>query len=679
MHHIQLSNKKTGLLNYLFLLTLFFVLLEISLFIQGREIYLSDFKLVASHLRVPLNVIPGVLYFLFIQVLVHVSFVLLIWSLAHLVGVALKLSSQKIDQLGFRLWILGIITVLLANHYFFPNSKFATLIDYIIHFSSIADILFYISLGLMLSILIVALRGLWLVAPYIVLSACGLISAIFAIHFTFLPQVIDASTNEKPNIIIIGIDSLRPDFLGYFGYEKQTPHLDQFLNRSTVFADSLTPLARTFPAWVSILSGEYPKKNRIRFDLASYKNANWHETLPNQLREQGYEAIFATDETRFSNIDTTYGFDKTLNPPIGFNDFLLGNLNDFPLSNLLVNTMIGKYFFPHSYANRPVFNTYDPDSFIRFLQPELNRPRTKPLFFAVHFCLPHFPYIWGGFSENDNFLRNYQASIHRVDRQFYDFMQLLEKDKLLEHAIVIVLSDHGEALEMHGDRVTNADLFIPGQHNHAIPHFYPPTLDSEAIDESAGHGTDVLGLSQYHTVLAFRLYGTVSHPGMVSQRVSLLDIKPTILDFLRQRPSSKDDGTSLKKFVLGKEVARSSSTHDFFMESDFSPQAVRTVHPETHALLFQGIDYFQIDPVTARICVKDSMAKLIISSKQYADIYGDWILALYPQNKKAMIPILVNLRNGQWTNDLHTSFAQSSPAEHMLQALKQFYGNDILI
>ncbi len=35
--------------------------------------------------------------------------------------------------------------------------------------------------------------------------------------------------------------------------------------------------------------------------------------------------------------------------------------------------------------------------------------------------------------------------------------------------------------------------------------FYPPSLDKEEVNQSAGHGTDVLGLTQYHSLLAFKL------------------------------------------------------------------------------------------------------------------------------------------------------------------------------
>jgi arylsulfatase A-like enzyme len=680
MQQTQLINeKKSGLLNYLLLLTVFFIFVQISLLIKSSNIYFGDVKLVADRLKIPGIVIPGIFYFIFIQLLLHFIYTVFIWGLTRLSSAAWHCSWKTTERLGFGLWVWGVLTILVANQYLFPNSRFTYLTDFIFNSTS-AGIFLILSLTIFTGFVLLAIRGAILLFPKTTLITF-LTPVIFGLGYYLWPSPIihDAATAEKPNIIIIGIDSLRPDFLGYFGYEKRTPHLDRFLNQSTVFADALTPIARTFPAWVSILTGEYPKVSGVRFNLPVVDQYQWTNTLPSLLRSQGYETIFSTDETRFSNIDESYGFDKSLTPPIGVNDFLLGNLNDFPLANLIVNTPLGKYFFPHSYGNRPVFMTYDPNSFLRFLEPTLAASRTKPLFFAVHFCLPHYPYFWGTASADDKSINNYRAAVKRVDQQFNDFLKILQKDRLLEHAIVVVLSDHGEAIELPGDRVTAADLFVAGKNNprHLIPHFYPKSFDFETVDESAGHGTDVLGLTQYHTVLAFRLFGNVKNQiKAVATKVSLLDIKPTLLSFIDPKLNdSKENGRSLKNIILSAD--KNFSENDFFMESDFSPQAVRSVHPETHALLFEGIDYFQIDQKTGRITVKKKMGDMIISSKQYSDLYKNWILALYPQDKHSMMPILVNLQTGKWTNDLRTDFAKHSPANHMLSALKQFYGSDI--
>ncbi|MDR3491777.1 MAG: sulfatase-like hydrolase/transferase [Gammaproteobacteria bacterium] len=678
--------------------------------------------MVADHLKIPSVVIPDIIFFIFVQILLPVIFTTIIWVITRLIGVALTLNpvgwirppravihqsknrsmvktimvdygpggpnppyeksirQVKLETIGFSLWGVGVGAVLLANQIYFPNSKFSDLTSSFLN-DTFALILLIIFSGILLIAIIFALVGLDITLQKKTrstrfLALIFLVASVLFICFSKMTDTTitsDASTASKPNIIIIGMDAIRPDFIGFFGGENQTHFIDQFLNQSIVFADALTPLARTFPSWISLLTGLYPKHSGARFDLAEQSQLDWSASLPKILQKQGYETLYAMDETRFSNIEKQAGFDHIITPPTGFNDFLLGTFNDFPFSNLIVNTTLGKWLFPYSYGNRPAFVTYDPDSFLALLKPALQKNRKKPLFLAVHFCLPHAPYLWDRSHAHEKVITQYQAAIQRTDKQVADFFEMLSHSGLLQHSIVVLLSDHGEALELHGDRITDPELFIAGLSNpkKIIPHFYPPSFESEKVDESAGHGTDVLGLTQYHSLLAFRFYGMDVKPKMISNLVSLLDVKPTLLNFLGLKDFSVD-GNSLMKMIRGEKIALSASRH-LFLESDFSPQSVRTVHPEMRNVLFEGIDYYQIDPLTAHLTVKNSMSNVIISSKQYADVYQDWMLALYPQSDGLMLPILVNLRDGRWTNDLTTEFALKSPAREMQVALKNFY------
>ncbi len=679
----SIQHKNGGLFFYLIILTTLFILLQISYLLRLSGFYLGDFQGIASHLEVPYKAIPPLLFFISIQLVLHFLFIVFVWAVALLIGFKLNYSWRKTENIGFGLWGFAVVTAIFANQFYFPNSKFASLTGFLINYW-VAGGIFFICFAVVIVATGIAMFGLYKKLPRLLTWSClsllVLLLGILGIkNLAANPVVLDAATEKQPNIIIIGIDSLRPDYLGYFSGEKNTPHLDRFFAKSTVFSESLTPIARTFPSWVGILTGRYPKQSGVRTNLQNLSHiTSLQMTLPNILRQKGYNTLFATDETRFSNIDSQFGFDAVITPPIGFNDFLLGSINDFPFSNLLVNTRVGRWLFPNSYGNRPVYATYDPNSFLTLLAPTLAKSRNKPLFMAVHFCLPHTPYFWGTQTSGDVVVDNYKSAVHRVDQQVNDFLQLLQKDNVLNHALVIVLSDHGEAMELHGDRVTNAALFVAGaaNHHHVIPQFYPPTVEKEMVDQSAGHGTDVLSLPQYRTVLAMRTFGMqANRSGTVSQRVSLLDIKPTILDFLHMN-IRQETGKSLKP-ILMTGLFSLNNNHDFFMETDFSPESIRSVHPETRNVVFEGINYFQIDPKTMRIIVKNSMEQLILSSKQYADVYGEWILALYPQSKNTMIPILVNLNTRQWTNDLNTPFAKSSPVEHMLQFLRRFYGSDL--
>lgn len=659
--------KKSHLFFYLSILTIFFILIQISFLIQWSEFYLGDYVLIAKHINIPLVVVPGIFLFVIYQLLLHVIFLLVIWYFSILIGQTLKLSSSRLEILGIGIWFLSMTTILLANYYLYPNSKFAKCLSWYLS-PSIIEIIMLISSALVIVALFAAIYGC---NKKIKLSllVIGMIASS-GLYFNGHKNIPTVHHSNKPDIIVIGIDSLRPDFITFFGGKNSTPAIDEFLRKAAVFNDAYTPLARTYPSWVSILTGEYPMQNGIRFNLSSVK-PDYAHMLPKMLQQQGYKTFFATDETRFSNITPSFGFDQVIAPPVGFNDFMLGTMNDFPLSNLLVNTPIGKYFFPNSYANRAVFSLYDPDLFLNQLAAAIKKEKNRPLFLAVHFCLPHFPYFWGREQASDSSLTNYQSALKRVDKQFNDFLQILKENKLLEHSILVLLSDHGEAFELPGDRITAANYFIAGKNNtkKIIPRFYPPSVDDERVNQSAGHGTDVLGLSQYRTLLAFRLFGLEENEKKrFNERVSLLAIKPTLLDLAQGTHSTN----SLKSDILdGKEK---SVQNDLYIESDFAPQAIHSVHPETRKLLFQGIDFFQINSANGSISVKPYMVDLIISSKQYAVFKGPWVLALYPKEKGQRIPILINLKSHYWTNDLTTDFANASPAAEMLNKLKRFYG-----
>ena len=412
-------NNKDGIFNYLLGLTGFFILLEISFFIQCNSAYLSDFTFISNHLHVPLSILPGIFFFLFAQVLVHLAFCVLVWMVVVSILDLISVPEKKRVPLALGVWLLGLAAILTANQIYFPNSKFAELTAVILFNAQLAKAAFLILGSACFAALIMLIADIIRNTAKILLVAFVTVAAIYLVFFK--NQIIypyDAATKEHPNIIFVGIDSLRPDFLSFFGGRQHTPFMDAFLEHSVVFSDAITPLARTFPSWTSILTGAYPLQIGARFNLAQQEKMKLTETLPTILRKHGYETLFATDETRFSNIDTNFGFDQVVSPPMGLNDFLIGTFNDFPLSNFLVNTFVGKWLFPYSYANRPVFFTYNPDTFIQLLDDSVPMKRDKPLFLAVHFCLPHVPYEWSSLSGNSfTAQERYEQSVGRVDKQ----------------------------------------------------------------------------------------------------------------------------------------------------------------------------------------------------------------------------------------------------------------------
>ena len=143
------KNKKNSLFCYLLLLTAFFMFVEIIFFVHSSGFYLGDFKLVSDHLKIPIKIMPDLAYFVFVQMMLHLLFTIVIWGMANLISMAVRCSSQKTEKLGLMLWIMGVSTILLANQYFYPDSRFAILISSLLPLiiSKILLILLIISLG----------------------------------------------------------------------------------------------------------------------------------------------------------------------------------------------------------------------------------------------------------------------------------------------------------------------------------------------------------------------------------------------------------------------------------------------------------------------------------------------------------------------------------------------------
>lgn len=681
MRNLQSKNTNLQVLLYLAVLTLAFIMLEVSFFVQVNSAYFQDYKTIAQKITVPSMIVPQILLFIAKQISLHIFYCLIVWFSAIFLGGLFRFNENDTFIIALTLWFTGVFAALSANQYLFPNSHYAALNAVLIPSHQAAELL-ALTLGaiFMLAAACAAIGFLIWLTEKSFNAALLFLLVIAATAWSGLNKLpataVMPASFSKPNVFIIGVDSLRPDFLGYFGADQATPFFDQFLNQATVFTEAVTPIARTFPAWASILTGEYPRQNGIRSNLMKINHTDLSQTLPRLFQQNGYKTIFATDETRFSNINQHFGFDEIIAPPTGIDDFVIGSFNDFPFSNLIVNTAFGHWLFPHSYGNRPVFATYDPSSFIQLLTGSLHQTQQQPLFMTVHFCLPHLPYLYAAIDgTNMTPYERYQASVIRVDQQVREFVQLLQQSHLLDKAIVVLLSDHGEALELHGDRVTEAANFNAGGKQQSYTRFYPPSLDDEAVDQSAGHGTDVLGLTQYHSVLAIKLFGMgQQHVGDVTGLAPLNNIKSSLLA-LAGLTNDHAPSADLAQAVRGK--TSQLPVQHFFIESDFSPSAIRSVYPQIHEALLEGLTLYEIDPHTAQLTLRDDMEQKIIRSKQYADIYGDWMLALYPQQYHRYDAILINLQTGQWTNNLQSKFAANTPAKQMLTELKHFYGEEI--
>lgn len=356
-----------------------------------------------------------------------------------------------------------------------------------------------------------------------------------------------ALPGQSPNIILIGIDSLRPDHLRKFGAPfNVAPNIEAFLRDSVAFSDALTTQAHTFPATTSILTGLYPTSSGARGNLFPPSLIKTGHSIAWRFRSGGWRTVYGTDETRFANIDGLYGFEDITGPGLGLPDYLMSFVSDSVLVNLLSNTTAGRWLFPHLYGNRAVSQVYRPESFSRQLELTLDHSDARPLFLYAHFCSGHWPYEPASLFGEDFYEHlpvgqwadtntAYLRAIAKADSQVGLLLKDLKERGRLENAIVVLFSDHGEDFGMQKDVIRNDT--------------------GESLQSGLnGHGSSAVRLPQVRVLLAWQRYGEPQFPARTtSLPVSLVDIAPTLasLASLSSASSVRYDGVSLVPALKG--------------------------------------------------------------------------------------------------------------------------------
>ncbi|WED42519.1 sulfatase-like hydrolase/transferase [Legionella cardiaca] len=572
------------------------------------------------------------------------------------------------------IYFLSLLTILSLNCYFFPLSLFSRLFLPEISIHVIQLVMIACLLGISL-LMLKALLKAYLLAPVSISALLGAISLLFFMTYRQIP--IDSNRQStQPNIIIIGVDSLSPERIN----KTDTPNLNQFISNSAHFKEAISPLARTYSAWASILTGLYPLHHQARYNLMPAELVKSSKSIAWTMQNMGYQTIFATDERRFSTIDKDFGFQTIVGPQLGVNDILLGTFYDFPLSNFLINLPISRWLFPYNYLNRASHFSYYPNSFSQALENSIAQSNPqKPLFLAVHFAIPHWPYAWAASSpaevgdiysvkEREGL---YFAAIHEADKQVGLLLNYLRQAGLLENSMVIILSDHGESLYESGSRKTNPQKYQGTQKSHLVDYFKRKT--STELEMSAGHGSDLLSPSQFHCLLAFNIYNKnqqINPKQEIGTRVALIDLAPTIFSFLNLPLRPNFDGISLFDAILNKQPLPEKRI--FILESGELPNQI--VSRERARVL--GKLLYEVNFQNNQLQIRKERLPLLDALKLYGILEGEWLVALYPDDSK-YITVILNLNDGQWTDDLNSSFAKSSPVGPMLKQLLEFYQKEL--
>jgi arylsulfatase A-like enzyme len=236
-----------------------------------------------------------------------------------------------------------------------------------------------------------------------------------------------------PNVVVVMIDTLRPDHLGFYGYPRNTaPFLNRLAKRSAVFERAFATSTWTAPSTASLFTGFYPTRHGVvQGFLAEFDNTGevqeedrgrlqlnrlppGLQTLPEHFQKAGYETFgLATN----INIGPEIGFDR------GFDRF--ERLDNVPA--LKVREKLRGWISAIQSA--------------------------APYFLYLHFNDVHAPYHprspWFKPSDNERerFISAYNSEISYLD----SILQMLFVElKMNKNTLFVVLSDHGEEFLEHG-------------------------------------------------------------------------------------------------------------------------------------------------------------------------------------------------------------------------------------
>jgi arylsulfatase A-like enzyme len=134
-------------------------------------------------------------------------------------------------------------------------------------------------------------------------AAAGLVLIVLAAGIVHL----DAPAEPRPNVVLISIDTLRADHLGYEGYERDTsPNLDRLAARARRYREAFAPAPWTLPSHAALLTGVHPQALGI-LD----RNASLPASAPRlavALREAGYQTAAFVDSMPRGFVGAERGF-----------------------------------------------------------------------------------------------------------------------------------------------------------------------------------------------------------------------------------------------------------------------------------------------------------------------------------------------------------------------------------
>ena len=232
------------------------------------------------------------------------------------------------------------------------------------------------------------------------------------------------SVARPPNLVVITIDTLRPDHLECYGYKSiKTPRIDGLAADGVLIEKAYTPIPLTLPSHASILTGTYPLFHGVR-DFTGFTLSKDRKTLATMLRATGYSTGAVVGS---AVLESRWGLNQ------GF-DFYYDNFSYSATQNW-----------------QPIAERTG-DIVVREALAWLDKNKGKPFFLWAHLFDPHDPYKPPPPYDRQYAAHPYDGEIAFTDEMVGRVLDYLKQNNLYDRSLIVLVGDHGEGLGEHGEK-----------------------------------------------------------------------------------------------------------------------------------------------------------------------------------------------------------------------------------
>ena len=275
------------------------------------------------------------------------------------------------------------------------------------------------------------------------------------------------ATDERPNLLLISLDTLRADHLSGSGYPRPTsPFLDRLAAESVFFENYQAVASHTLPTHVSMLTGLLPIQHRVT-DLSRRLEAHAIPFLPALLADHGYAtAAFTGGGFVSAAFGLSHGFDQftMIDPLVPEHGLGLlpkraqpGRQTLEDVSRWIESRHSERWFaFVHTYA---IHNYFAPKPIVEQFDRQPKSAWRGDLALRLNPPYWRIPEQAPGPEDLRHLVDLYDATIRYVDQELERFFLRLESQGLLRNTLVVVTSDHGEEFWEHGGLQHSLTLF----------------------------------------------------------------------------------------------------------------------------------------------------------------------------------------------------------------------------